>query len=430
MQQKEATFITVLALIGVLTAMPLALGGGLYIPFFVLFVITAYLMVFHWRQLSNRDLIFLSCCFGLLVVNLLFSGIDGFIDQMKALLQLMAAFCLAVFVPKIFSALGRKRLHAILVWAVSIVVMLTIFERLGVTKEISDSWRQFAFQGTGFTDPYASDARDLAMVGYIRPKVFAPEPAFLAGFLFLCFACLSLITRDARTTVFVLGANVLCWFLIGSPVLLLSLAAVTLTLLYRFRSQLIYALPVLLLGALILLIRPPEAVSSGLNSIEARFSWIVSGDERFLKDDSVRSRVYVPFAIGVPAALDHNAFWGVGIGGKERLSQMVDPNYSHYSTGIGSTENTLGTNSLGSMLATLGIIGTVILIALVIWYWSPVGAAPLLLGLLSVFLFLFTQGAYETQSFWFGVFLIVGAAGIYKTESLSMQASEVTDTTK
>src|SRR5690606_34335839 len=138
-----------------------------------------------------------------------------------------------------------------------------------------------------------------------------------------------------------------------------------------------------------------ENLGRDLSSITARFSGLVQGDARLLQDDSVRSRVYVPFAIGVPAALKHNAFWGVGIGGKERLSQMLDPNYSHYSEGIGSTENTIGTNSLCSMLATLGLVGTLILFGLVAWYWSPIGAGPLCLALFSVFFFLFTRGAYE-----------------------------------
>lgn len=423
MTQKEASVLLILALAGSLTAVPVPLGVT-YIPYAVLFTLSGYLFAFHWRLLTLRDLIFLVGVYVVLSANILFSGIEGFEHQLKALLQLMAGFGFAVFVPNILAATGRDRFRTILASTVAIVLVLAALERSGLIREISDSWRHWIFGMVAYTDPYASDARDLAMVGFIRPKVFGPEPAHLAGFLFVCMVVTSFVMRTARGMLALFACNVIAWLLIGSPVLLLSLIALCIVSVYRFGSFLIYLLPLVLFACAALLLVQPSKLGTVTEGVQARFEGLFSGDERGIRDDSVRSRLYVPFAVSIPNSIAHNPLWGVGIGGKEKLSRMIDPNYSRYSESIGSTEQTLGTNSLGSMISTLGILGFFFTIGLVLWYWAPIGFNSLAIASLSVGLFFFTRGAYETQSFWFAIFLILGAAGLLKGHAHLITSSD------
>lgn len=415
MKRTEATILTVIALIGSLTAIPLPLGDSVYVPFIVLFGLTGYLCLLHWRELTARDLVFLSGCFILLTANILFSNIQGFQHQMKALLQLIAAFGFAVFIPKLCLGMGIERMRTVFAWTLCLILLLAFAERLGgPVRELSDSWRHFIFENSGYTDPYTSDLRDLDMVGFIRPKVFSAEPAHLSGFIFLCITCLSLLIKRRSRLLILVIANILAWILIGSPILILSMITLSGIILYKCRGYFIYFTPVILLLALAITLNPPTAFKKAYQQIETRFSGILKGEAGNIEDDSIRSRLYIPFAISIPNAISYNPIWGVGIGGKEKLSEMIDPNYSRYSEGIGSTEQTLGTNALGSMLSTLGIVGFMGLLGLIVWYWAHVGAEALLISMGAIFLLLFSRGAYETQSFWLAVFLIIGAAGLFQ----------------
>ncbi|MGF1450465.1 MAG: hypothetical protein ACFB21_00145, partial [Opitutales bacterium] len=419
--KTESGALIAVVLAGIYTALPLRLGGAGYVPFVLLLAASGWLLVFHWKLLTTRDVAFVLGGAVVLILNVLFSGFFSLVDQVKALMQIGAGLVLAVYLPHLGRALGPSGLRKALAIAAGTVVTLALLERIGLIRGLSDAWREFAYQGV-FTKAYDNNARDLAMVGFIRPKAFTAEPAFLAGFLFLCFNSLALLVRRLPSALGLLAVALLSFPLVGSPIVALGALTTLVILAIRFRQKIHLFVAIAALAVLAMLVSPAgeKAMAFAGDTID-RFDELAAGKTRQIEDASVRSRVYVPFFVAVPTAFERNPFWGAGIGGKERLSRWVNPGFQ-IGSGPGAAEQTLGTNALGNMLATLGIVGFLMLAALFAWYWGGAMGAAAWLPLIPVIAFLFTRGAYETQSFWAAVFLLMTARAQQRAVEVSKTA--------
>lgn len=405
---KESIILIGIMLFGMYTALALPLGN-LYLPFIILLAVTAYLVLFRFHLLRSTDALFLAAGFVILTLNSLLSpaGLDFLVDKYKAIFQIMCGLILGVFMARIVPSVNLQSLSKLLLGSCGLIIVLAILERAGVTREISNAWREMVYTGT-YTNAYVNDTRDLRMTGFIRPKVFTAEPAFVANYLFVTLSATALITRRLATAVATVLMGMAGFLLVGSPICILACLSAGVVTVLRFSR---YAHWMVIGGALslfILLTTPlPDGLTDKFERVQERFAPLIDGNFDHITEGSLRSRIYVPFWLAAPTAIKENPFFGVGVGGKEYLSKRIIPGFSSKGQEIGSHEQTLGTNALGNMIATLGILGFTMLGAALFFYMQHNYTAQSYIFLIPAGLLLFCRGAYETQAFWLSIFLML-----------------------
>jgi len=405
---KEALVIIGLLLIGMYTALAVPVGG-FYLPFIIILLVTGYLILFRFGALTGTDLLFLIGSFGILVANSLISaaGLDYITDKYKAIFQIMCGLGVGVFTVHLVRAAKVGDLLKLLLGASGAVLILAVFERLDVTRELSNTWRELAYTGV-YTNAYDNEVRDMEMAGYIRPKVFTAEPAFVANFLFVALSGATLIAKRILTGFIAIAMAILGFLLIGSPITILAAFAATSITLIRFvRHAHWIGLAVAIVLFALVSAPLPTSITNKFERMHERFEPVLSGKFSHITEGSLRSRLYVPFWIAAPTALEANPWFGVGVGGKEYLSRQIIPGFSSKGAEIGSHEQTLGTNALGNMIATLGLLGLALFAGAFFLYLNGTFPTHSFLFLLPVVLLLFCRGAYETQAFWYSVFFLL-----------------------
>lgn len=405
---SEATVLIGILLFGLYTAIALPLGS-LYLPYVIMLAVTGYLVALRSWLLTGVDLLLLISVLLVLCLNSILSaaGIDFIVDKYKALIQIMSGLTLGVFMTHLTPCLPKGRMAKMLIGVSVLILALAGLERAGVTRELSDSFREVAYQGI-YTNAYDNNDRDLEMAGFVRPKVFTSEPAFVANFLFLSLSGFALMTPRLWSAILALGMALIGFYLIASPIMLACALSVLIITTFRFSSR----FPALVLGALVgfivLLNAPlPDPISNGFERVGKRFEPILKGDFQHVSEGSLRSRLYVPFWVATPTAFDLNPIFGVGIGGKEYLSRIIRPGFTAGEDEVGRYEQTLGTNALGNMLTTLGVAGFLTISFLLLAYLHHRYPRISYLFLVPTFILMFCRGAYETQAFWMSIFLLM-----------------------
>lgn len=109
---------------------------------------------------------------------------------------------------------GRREFSNLFLLLGVSVLIVALAEIAGPLAPISDRFRDFAYSGDIV---YGNDARDLASVGFVRPKVFTSEPSHVAKMLGV-FLCAFAVTAAGLPRKWL--ALVLCgigYVVIGSP---------------------------------------------------------------------------------------------------------------------------------------------------------------------------------------------------------------------
>jgi len=138
----------------------------------------------------------------LLVASVLYSfGLSYWQFKLVGVIQTSVSLITGIILFRFVTSVSHYTVERVMLQGWVILLVGGILEVGGLLIEISDSFREWAYQSGGYS-VYRSSERDLSMVGWIRPKFFASEPSLLAiGFM-----------------VFVNG-----WFLLGPTRVLLFL---------------------------------------------------------------------------------------------------------------------------------------------------------------------------------------------------------------
>jgi hypothetical protein len=239
-------------------------------------------------------------------------------ERMKGLLYL----CYSLWVAYVFYALlrgaDRKRVAR---WAGILAVAIivgSLLEDYAGLRAMSDMFRHVAF------DPdllYENQLRDIALFGQVRPKLFTEEPSYVAlAFLLATFVWFGLTqTRLRHVTLMALTAT--AFFLIRSPIVLLTLPGAVVTELLlsspgrwmsvtrrvrrRVRIALLGAATIVGLGI------------AGGTVLKARWERVREG-----RDLSTLIRIVGPVVIAKDVITEY-PLWGVGVTGKELLRREV-----------------------------------------------------------------------------------------------------------
>ena len=155
---------------------------------------------------------------------------------------------------ELIKKISDERLSNIFAFTIIFIALLSQLELYTPIKDLSDSFRNWAYGNTSYL--YDSDKRDIALVGNIRPKVFAPEPSthtILLSCLILCYKFL----RAYKLTAIDFVIIILCvavYFATISPSLFLAIAIYILLSVNWFKDLPLKMIPVMLIFIILVLI--------------------------------------------------------------------------------------------------------------------------------------------------------------------------------
>jgi hypothetical protein len=208
--------------------------------------------------------------------------------------------------PLIASMLPRLEKGRVAVRSTVVVIVallsLCVLERAGVLN--FDGVRRALFW-KGML--YENNARDIALVGYIRPKLVASEPSLVASWI----AMIAIVARTFGASRWLLAVTSAGgWFVIGSPYAFLPLLAAVLP---RARSArgLGSSLPVVL-GAVLLAYGLLMALVT------------LSGGGLPIRDESDYRRLILPVELAIEA-VRQNPLIGYGMGSWDHLGEAGGP---------------------------------------------------------------------------------------------------------
>lgn len=297
-------------------------------------------------------------------------------------------------------------LRRCLTYILAMVLILLTLERYTPMQGIFSDLRYFLHP----TSVYDSDARDLAMVGFIRPKLIWREPAHVAQFVTLMIWCLAILSPK-RLSAFVIGTGLVAvaYALIGSPIIILTilgLFVIFLPMLFRQTSLPTACLcTILTLAALAI-----GVILSGRGALpsiagEERIAAIMSGE-----DGSFQKRISIPASTAKNVVADYPLF-GLGISGTEAGFQHFSNAYAAFGIRLyddGSWHTKIH-STVVNVIISFGVVGSLIYLACFCHAFNIlVGTRGLMLLLALLAIFQLSRGSIVTPHFWIPVCLLAG----------------------
>ena len=153
-----------------------------------------------------------------------------YMRSLRGVLQLIYSIGIAAAYYHVVFSMPRKTIAFISLSLLSLLAILSVLEVLGPTKDLSDNFRQ----SVSTEGSYMDDARDLALNGAIRAKVFALEPSHAATSVFVLSMAYLWATEIsiAGLTWWALMVGIAGWA-IRSPILLIAIVCGSVTMLLR-----------------------------------------------------------------------------------------------------------------------------------------------------------------------------------------------------
>jgi hypothetical protein len=384
--------------------LPLVSGDRLLVPSYPTVILAPLLLLVVRKSLPFSDMVFLLKVTFLLLLSIALSPGYVFIEEkFLGMVQFSMAVAVAVLIVRLMLLMSQASLERTLLLIWCMVLIGSVLEVLDVTREISDEFRTWAYQGTYTL--YSADLRDLNLVGWSRPKLFSSEPSHVTKFFIAAINSWLLVRVTGMKVATVAGATLAMLVIMGSPMLLVS-AAMTLVILVWDRHARIGG-KVAAIAAVVLVAGFVGAYFSTatLTNVASRVTEVsdasvetegrLGGDER---------RIILPYVTLVETWLSVPIF-GVGVGGKEvvaaRGGRLED-----------STTQVKGNNALADIGIFLGLVGGSIFIYLLMKQAGASGVRRL--GLFAVVMVLFSQlmGGIDTFRYWGFVALLWGAMAV------------------
>jgi hypothetical protein len=375
--------------------------GGVEVPMVTSLVTVPLLLIRNYPRLDRRRVLPL---LGLLVVaglTILFapSPVQFFGDRLKGLLQFTFSLAAAGALALELSAWPRRQIARLCLAGVVAILAGCLLENYAGLRVVSNAFREAVFP----TAQLQFVERDIEVAGFERPRLFTAEPSEVAKFLvLLAFGWVALSQAAYRHAGGVLITLAGLW-LVRSPIIVLLLPLQFALMVAgrpavpspRILSPGVAAV-VLGLGALL-------AVAGALPFLASRIGLAVSGG-----DLSSVMRIVTPVLIAWQTLLA-SPLVGAGISGSEAIVGIVLQSYEatgmgqlallSLDSGAGNLANEI-TNSFWLLWINFGLLGGLLVIALLDRWFVAVGARHRWLAFFAVFVFAQTMGAMHGPYFW------------------------------
>lgn len=389
-----AATVLFLFLVGIYLDVGTSVSEGVRIPSIIALAVLPVLLPL--ARIRGRDIGLILTVFCLAVLTVPFVPGEAVIERRAlAILQLMAAMLGGIAVARLMVRMRERTVERIFQCLWFTILLLAVLEGLGSGESISNQFREFAFGDVLQLE--TSHYRDLELVGRSRPAVFTAEPSY-AYLGFIVFSTAWLLMRCSWSrTLLLLAANIIMLILMASPLFLLAVLAITVV--FTTSND-----------------RKPmgHGVGAFLAIATVGAAYFFGGEimdlvvERLdLSDIEEYSSAHIRIVYPVLALIDVTTVspvFGLGLGGEVNLEQ-----YSRFAL---SYLEAAGTNAFFLLLITLGPVGGLILMCVLVRYWRKEWTTRVLLAL---FLFLFAgaqMGGSVTMRFWGYVFVLIGALSI------------------
>jgi hypothetical protein len=385
-------------------AIPLVSGGRLLVPSVLTFVLMPPLFLLVYRDLSPADKVFLPKVIFVLLLSILLSpGHEYVTEKFLSLVQFSLALSVTVMTVRLMLQMRRETLERALLVAWSLLLAGSILEVTGVIRELSDAFRAWAYEGTYTL--YDGDARDMNMVGWVRPKLFSVEPSHVSKmFIVLVNSWLLVRVTGMKSAIVAVGTGAM-FVIMGSPMLVISVAITLIILFWNRRasvqSRVATVLATLVASVLFLTFFGATALSSLDSRIERIGSVQADGQ---LEHRSENLRAVVPW-VTLINTWSRWPIFGVGFGGKEVVleqSRMSTDNYRF----------AMGTNAAAEVGTYLGLLGGAWFIWLLLRQASHTGVRSLTVMLAAAFLFSMLMGGLDSFRYWGHIALLWGALAV------------------
>jgi hypothetical protein len=417
-QGLRAAFLVLIAVCTYLHV-PLMSGARVLVPSFPTVVLAPLLFLVVWRSLSRSDVIFLPKVIFVLLLSIALSPGYAFVGQkFFGLVQVAMAIALAGMIVRLMGQLRPALLERTLLLLWCLVLAGCVLEVLGVIRGVSDAFRAWAYGGAYTL--YEGAARDLNMVGWMRPKLFSVEPSHVTK-LFIASINAWLLVRVTPGKVAVVAAATLGMLTImGSPMLLIS-AVITIAILIWNRRTSIRAKVMMIFSAAIVgvLFATFFGGSTTYSNVTSRVASVgeATRTSRGMASSEQRRMVY-PY-ITLADIWQRSPLFGVGIGGKDVVTDYT-------SVRVNRAEDALGNNVLAELGIYLGLLGSAWFIWLLLAQARQTGVDRA--GLMIVLIILFSQlmGGAETFRYWGFIALLWGALAVADAQATIRRADLAT----
>ena len=422
------TGLVVLFLVGIYTNVTPVIGG-IPVPVLLSVVTGLLLLAVHITEIDLKTLALLGLLYLVGLASTIFSpGVATFLgEKLKSeILLILSSLCGLGFYLELRTWSARS-LGGLFAGAVAIILAGLVLEILGPLKPVSDAFRVRVMPEVFL---YTSDARDIALHGSIRPKLFTSEPSHVAKFLNVVVVAWMLASGKGRSLAFGFLALFAAALLTRSPTILIGMIAAQVVVISWTLRKLVarpglnassIAMGFLAVMASALVFFILAALGAALFS--TRMEAVLSGG-----DASALVRLLTPVVIASEVLYAHPLF-GMGIGGKEPLVPILLQAYSeHIST------RWLLTQPLEAQLSALsgnfflhwiylGILGGVssaVILFAIVRQWSR---GTMAVGCFVILLILsFAHGDFFAPRYWFDVAMICAVAAVWGAERRALSA--------
>jgi hypothetical protein len=320
--------------------------------------------------------------------------IASFISSQQLVVGVMLFSYLIIYTRRI----SDNTFSNVLAFTIIFIAFLSQLELYTVFREVSDSFRYWAYGDTSYF--YENDNRDLALIGNIRPKVFAPEPSthtILLGYLLVCYKLI--IVKSAKTVeALMLILCTLVYFSTQSPTLLLSITIVVFLNVNWLKNLPLKIIGLLLLTIILLLVF--FLLLEGLGSIQlGAFSRLSKfGDLAVVSSENVR--LYYPL-LTLADSIKHYPLFGIGVGNKEALvpisSILTGTNHSN----LLNENMLLGSFAIPRIFIYFGFLGGATFLLIIYKTIVNLNAWQFLKLSVPVLVLVLSLGTFEGVYFWF-----------------------------
>jgi hypothetical protein len=387
-------------LAGVYLAVPMNLGG-VEVPMVTALATVPLLLIRNFPRIDRRRLLPLVGLLAVAGLTMLFAPrpAEFFADRLKGLLQFAFSLAAAGALALELSAWPRRHIARACLAGVVVILVGCVLENYAGLRVVSNAFREAVFP----TAQLQFVERDIEVAGFERPRLFTAEPSDVAKFLVLLgFGWVALSRSAWRHAGGVLITLAGLW-LVRSPIIVLLLP-LQFALVVAGRPAL--PAPRILspgVAAFVLGAGALVAMAGALPFLASRISLAVAGG-----DLSSVIRLVTPVLIASQTLLA-SPLVGAGISGSEAIAGIVLQAWE--ATGMGQmalaaldsgTKDLANeiTNSFWLLWINFGLLGGILVIALLDRWFVAVGARHRWLAFFTVFVFAQTMGAMHGPYFW------------------------------
>lgn len=373
--------------------------SGIVVPSFLVLVFATPLILTETRSAIKRPefrKLVLILAF-LVVATFFFGEFTNILERLKGLLQTVTAICIS-YISYSYLVRNPSTLHKASLYCLTFIVLFSITEAAGVTKELSDSFRNYVFPADLVNYLYTSSDRDLSLAGFERPKVFTAEPSY-AAIAFFAMSIVAIKTNPTRKTFLLLMlSNLVMAYLYRSPIIYSTICIILYIYsiekkLYRLGSA----------GGLLFIIALAAVAWALPSLLEVLGRPLLTGDLSSLDLAALNSQT-IRFLVPIHTSLDvlsNYPLFGTGLTGKETIERI--------STLYVPAQSAMGTNSVFTLLMYFGAFGTAIYLLLFFSLLKTIDRHYLVTIVPCVTIYANMLGGYETVKYWFFMFVIFAA---------------------